>query len=225
MMDPKHYLHSIFIGQPKTITDERGTWTSSIFRDPVTGPVRAQKGGLLGDKVTQPYHGGEDGDICVHLMDHYRFWNERYGMSPAAGGVGENFTLENIREDEICAGDILRVGGALIQVSGPRTPCANQARRVGRADWVRLVIRENRTGFYMRVLEAGDVQPGDAWVLMERPNPEGQITALNRCMYLEFDAEYALRIQEMKGLGDWWKTQVMEKMAQQSAHWTATMKD
>ena len=106
-------------------------------------------------------------------MDHYRFWNERYGMSLAAGGVGENFTLENIREDEICAGDILRVGGAVFQVSGPRTPCANQARRVGRTDWVKLVIRENRTGFYMRVLEAGDVQPGDAWVLIERPNPEG----------------------------------------------------
>ena len=118
--------------------------------------------------------------------------------------MGENFTLENIREDEICAGDILRVGGAAFQVSGPRTPCANQARRVGRTDWVKLVIRENRTGFYMRVLEAGDVQPGDAWVLMERPNLEGQITALNRCMYLEFDADYALRIQEMKGLGDSW---------------------
>ena len=87
-MDQKPYLHSIFVGQPKTIADARGTWTSSICRDPVSGPVRAQKGGLAGDKVTQPYHGGEDGDICVHLMDHYRFWNERYGMKSGGGRRG-----------------------------------------------------------------------------------------------------------------------------------------
>ena len=41
------YIHSIFVGQPKTITDERGIWTSSIYRDPVTGPVQVQKSGRL----------------------------------------------------------------------------------------------------------------------------------------------------------------------------------
>lgn len=51
-------LCALFVGQPKTITDTRGTWTSSIYRDPITGPVEARPGGLVGDKVTQPYHGG-----------------------------------------------------------------------------------------------------------------------------------------------------------------------
>ena len=35
------YIHALFVGQPKTITDERGTWTSSIYRDQVHGPVQA----------------------------------------------------------------------------------------------------------------------------------------------------------------------------------------
>ena len=67
-MNDQPFIHSIFVGQPKTSTDERGTWTSSIYRDPVTGPMQVQKGGLVGDKATQPYHGGPDSAICVHLL-------------------------------------------------------------------------------------------------------------------------------------------------------------
>lgn len=224
-MNQQPYLHSIFIGQPKTITDERGTWTSSIYRDPVSTPVQAQKGGLVGDKVTQPYHGGADADICVQLLDHYHFWQTHYGLALQPGFVGENFTLAAIKEEQICAGDIVRVGTALVQVTGPRTPCANQARRIGRKDWVKLTVRENRTGFYMRVVEDGSVQPGDAWQLQERLNPAGSIPAINRCFYLAFDPEYAQRMTQMQGLGNWWKQQAIERGEQQNQHWTATMKD
>jgi MOSC domain-containing protein YiiM len=217
------FVHSIFIGQPKTITDERGTWTSSIYRDRVDGAVQAQKGGLIGDRVAQPYHGGSDADICIHLLDHYRFWNAHYGINLEPGGVGENFTLDNVTEDQICAGDIVRVGHALIQVSGPRVPCANLARRIGRTDWVKLTVVENRTGFYARVLEPGIVQPGDAWKLDERPNPDGMIPAINRCLYLHFDPAFASRMLQMPGLADWWKELVVEKRDQNQAHWTATI--
>ncbi len=218
-------IHSIFIGQPKTITDERGTWVTSIYRDRVEGPVQLLKGGLDGDKVAQPYHGGPDGAVCVHLLDHYRFWNEQLGMSLQPGAVGENFTLDSITEDQVCAGDIVRVGTTLAQVSGPRVPCANQARRIGRPDWVKLTISHNRTGFYLRVLEPGMVQPGDAWDLKERLNPDGSISAINRCMYLHFDPAYAAQITQMQGLGDWWKEQVVERLEKQGEHWTASMKD
>src|SRR5262249_10222217 len=75
IMDTYPILHSLFIGQPKTITDARGTWTSSIYRDRVEAPVPLHKEGLAGDKAAQPYHGGPDAAVCVHLLDHYRFWN------------------------------------------------------------------------------------------------------------------------------------------------------
>ena len=104
--------------------------------------MQLQKGGLVGDKVAQSYHGGPDADVCVHLLDHYRFWNKYYGMNLQPGHVGENFTLDNLTEGQICAGDIVRVGTALLQVSGPRVPCANLARRIGRSDWVKLTITE-----------------------------------------------------------------------------------
>jgi MOSC domain-containing protein YiiM len=204
-------VEALFVGQPKEITDQRGTWTSSIFRDPVYGPIQVTSTGLNGDKVTLPAHGGPGQALCVHLTDHYRFWKTRYNMDLKAGGVGENVTLDGITEDRICAGDVARLGTALVQVSGPRVPCGNQARRIGRKDWVKLTLTENRTGFYLRVLEEGMLEPGDAWQLQERLNPDGAITAINRCMYLEFDGAYAQRLIEMQGLEQWWKERIRKK--------------
>ncbi|MBB5315543.1 MOSC domain-containing protein [Tunturibacter empetritectus] len=218
-------IQAVFTGQPKSITDKRGTWTSSIFRDRVDGPVRVSLRGLAGDKVAQPYHGGPGAALCVHLTDHYAFWNTRYNMNLEAGNVGENLTLDDLAEDQVCVGDRVRLGTALAQVSGPRIPCANQARRIGRPDWIKLTIQENRTGFYLRVLEPGTLQPADPWIIEERLNPEGSIPAINRCMYLKFDPDYARRMQEMSGLESWWKDQAREKIEDRTGHWTSTMKN
>lgn len=219
------FIAAMFVGLPKEIHDSEGIWVSSIFRQRVNSAVAVSQDGLAGDRVTQPYHGGRGASVCAHLMNHYRFWNERFHLSLAAGNVGENLTVDGIQEDDVHVGDIVRLGTALLQVSGPRVPCANQARRIGRPDWVKLTIRENRTGFYLRVLEPGTTQPGDDWCLQERLNADGSIPSINRCMYLDFEAGYARRITLMSGLEPWWKEQMSEKLASSSQHWTATMSD
>ena len=123
-------VEAVFIGEPKTITDERGSWISSIFRDRVEGQVVVSARGLVGDRVAQPYHGSAGAAICVHLADHYAFWSNKYGLNLHAGCVGENVTLSGITEDEVCVGDRVVLGTAMVQVSGPRIPCANLARRM-----------------------------------------------------------------------------------------------
>jgi MOSC domain-containing protein YiiM len=133
-------------------------------------------------------------------------------MNLQPGNVGENWTLENIVEAEVCIGDIYAVGTALVQISAPRTPCQTQARRVGRADWVKLTLQELRTGIYMRVLEPGTTQAGDAFRLKERLNPDGTITALNRCYYQVFDPELAHKFTVMPGLMSWWQQRFAERL-------------
>ncbi|HEY1807612.1 MAG TPA: MOSC domain-containing protein [Acidobacteriaceae bacterium] len=220
---PDAVIEGVFVGTPKEITDSRGTWRSSIFRDRVTGPIAVATEGLAGDRVTQPCHGGPGAAVCVHPSAHYEFWNRTLGMQLAAGSVGENLTLRGLEDRDIFAGDIVRVGTALLEVSGPRIPCANQARRVGRTDWIQQTIRENRTGFYLRVLEPGILQQGDRWLLEERPNEDASITSINRCAYLVFDEAYARRILTMRGLEPWWKEQMQEKLSPEADHWTEMM--
>jgi len=200
--------------------DERGDWISSIARERVDGPISVHSAALEGDKVAQPYHGGPDGAICVHLADHYRFWNERYGMALDEGGLGENLVLDGMTEDQIHIGDTIQIGTALVQVSGPRVPCANQARHVGSSEWIKLTIRENRTGFYLRVLETGTIRAGDRWELRERFNQAGSIAAVNRCFYLDFDSVLAEKFATLDGLAEWWKQQFREKLKTRGQHWS-----
>jgi MOSC domain-containing protein YiiM len=214
------HINGIFIGGPKALRDERGEWLSSIVRKRAGGPVLLGAEGFEGDKVTQTYHGGPEAAACVHLADHYRFWREQYAVELSHGHLGENVVLCGMTEDEVHAGDILRIGSALVQVSGPRVPCDTQGRRAGRSDWVKLTIRENRTGFYLRVLEAGAVQDQDRWLFQERLNERGSIPAINRCLYLDFDPDIAREFAELPGLADWWREQFRERLARTGKHWS-----
>lgn len=178
-------IHSIFVGQPQTINDESGTWRSSIFREMVEGPVELTERGLAGDRVTDTDNHGLAGyqQVCCHSLDHYTYWNARLDMRLRPGNVGENWTLENADEAAICLNDTYRVGSATVQVSIPRVPCSKQAKRVGRKDWTKLTIDALRTGFYLRVLDAGFVQAGDEWELVEQPYPWATVYALNELGY------------------------------------------
>jgi hypothetical protein len=126
-------VEAVFIGQPRLITDERGTWTSSIFRDRVAGPVQVSLHGLAGDKVEQRYHGGPGAAICVHFNDHYSFWKTQYNMNLQARCVGENVTLVDIAEDQVCVGDKVEFDASYarrtLEMSGLEAWWKDQARQ------------------------------------------------------------------------------------------------
>ena len=63
-MSEQPVIHALFVGGPKTLTDEKGTYQSSIARDKVEGSVEIEIRGLVGDKATQPYHGSLGAAIC-----------------------------------------------------------------------------------------------------------------------------------------------------------------
>jgi MOSC domain-containing protein YiiM len=206
-------IHSIYVGQPQTFYDEHGTWQSSIFRKPVEGPIELGERGLAGDQVSDTKnHGSPSQAVCCHSFEHYQFWNDYYGMSLTPGNVGENWTLTNADEDQICINDIYQVGTARVRVSGPRVPCYKQSRRVGRADWVDLTLKELRTGFYLWVLTPGRVQAGDLWQLEERSQPGASIGALNRCVYHEFDPAVVQQFLAIPDLHPHWQKRLTTRL-------------
>jgi MOSC domain-containing protein YiiM len=177
----------------------------------VHGTAQLEIRGFVGDQATQPYHGSPELAICIYSLAHYDFWNKTLGMTMQPGGVGENLTFDGWDDSSICVGDVLRVGTARIQVSAPRTPCANQARYVGRPDWVQLAIQALRTGMYARVLEAGIMTAGDPVILEARPNPGLTVRDLNACFYHNYDAALASQFMAADGLMEWWKQRLRDK--------------
>jgi len=208
-------IHSIHIGQPQTITDESGVWQSSIFRQPVPGPLHLGLRGLAGDKVTdKKNHGSPDQAVCCHSFDHYSYWNNFYQTTTfAPGGVGENWTLLDADEGAICVGDVYKVGSARVQVSGPRMPCTKPARKLQRPDLQKRTLETLRTGFYLRVITPGMVEAGDQWQLEEQPNPTLSLYAVNHCAYHEFDPALAHQLINTPQLATSWVRLFRRKQA------------
>ena len=203
-------LHAVHIGRPQTITDERGTWRSSIFRERVVGPVELGERGLAGDKVADTnHHGSPDQAVCCHSLAHYEYWNTVYNLQGdealGPGGVGENWTLAGALEPDLHIGDVFKVGSARVQVSAPRFPCAKQDRKLELPDLMKRTAETLRTGFYLRVLSPGVVEAGDVWVLEDRPQPELTLDDANACVHHAFDRKLAERLLSAPELAEGWK--------------------
>jgi MOSC domain-containing protein YiiM len=204
-------IHTILVGQPQTYADARGSWRTAIYRTPVAAPIELGPRGLAGDQVADTdNHGSPDQAVCCHPLAHYAAWNADYQLAdPSAqlgpGSVGENWALAGATEADVCVGDIFAVGGATVQVSGPRFPCTKQERKLGLPAFHRRTIETLRTGWYLRVLEPGTVQAGNTWALQDRPHPAYTIQRINRCGHHEFDPEFAQAAHDLPELAAVWK--------------------
>jgi MOSC domain-containing protein YiiM len=74
-----------------------------------------------------------------------------------------------LTEDRVHIGDTYTVGdGAVVQVSQPRGPCFKIAARWGSRTLPNELAKGLKAGFYLRVLEPGDVGAGDPMTLVDR---------------------------------------------------------
>ena len=146
---------------------------SAIAKRPRQGPVLAGPEGLDGDEQgDRRVHGGPDKAIHHYPHDHYAAWRAELGPHPlleAPGAFGENISTRGVTEADLCLGDRLRLGAAVVEVSQGRQPCWKLSDRFGIADLARRVQDSGRTGWYYRVLQPGHAQAGDALALVERP--------------------------------------------------------
>lgn len=136
---------------------------TGIFKEPVTGPVKAMRLTLEGDRqVDLRYHGGEHKAIYAYPHEHYATWAEELGRDDLTfGQFGENFTTEGLLETDVHIGDRFRVGEVLVEVTQPRVPCFKLGIKMGDPRFVRTFLESERCGFYLRVLEEGMVEAGD----------------------------------------------------------------
>ncbi|HUF36161.1 MAG TPA: MOSC domain-containing protein [Gemmatimonadales bacterium] len=174
------HLVSIQIGRPRTVgTPGAGdpmqrSFTSAIWKEPVSGPAWAGTHGLRGDAAANTrVRGGPDQALLMYAAGHYPVWRAEWGRDDVGpGAFGENLTVEGLTEDDACIGDVLEIGEARFQVSHPRQPCATLARRHQRRNLIALVQGNGRSGWYLRVLGEGSLEAGQPIRLAERCHPE-----------------------------------------------------
>jgi MOSC domain-containing protein YiiM len=162
-------IQMLNIALPKKELFHGKEFITGMCKKPVTIPLVLTKKGFEGDGVGDVrHHGGSDKAVCVYAIDHYEYWEKTLRRKMPDAAFGENLSVTEMKEDDVCIGDIYRVGMTTVQVSQPRQPCSTLAARYGREDFVKLVVDSGRTGFYFRVLEGGTVKAGDGIFLVEQ---------------------------------------------------------
>ncbi len=159
---------SVNVSLPKTVEWRGRKVTTAIFKEPVKGRVRIRGTGLVGDRQADPsVHGGPMKAVYAYPSEHYPFWRRELERADLPwGSFGENLTTEGLDEGRLRIGDRLRVGSTLLKVTQPRMPCYKLGIRFGRDDMVRRFLASGRSGFYLAILEEGDVAAGDGIELL-----------------------------------------------------------
>jgi MOSC domain-containing protein YiiM len=179
-------LLSVNVGLPRDVEWDGRTVRTAIWKDPVQGRRRVRRSNVDGDGQGDVRgHGGVNRAVFVYQIESYRYWQEHLGRDDFAyGQFGENFTVEGLADDEACIGDRYRIGSALFEVSQPRVTCYRVGIRTGEPQMPSLLIAHHRPGFYLRVLEEGDVQAGDAIELVERGPEAMTVAEIDGLLYL-----------------------------------------
>jgi MOSC domain-containing protein YiiM len=208
---------SVNVGTPRNIEWRGDIVMTSIFKEPVEGPVTVRRVNLDGDEQSDlSVHGGPNKAVYAYLAEHYDFWR---GELPDAelgwGSFGENLTVSGLPdEDAIFVGDRLRAGSALFAVTQPRLPCFKLSVRFGRPDMVKRFLASGRTGFYLSVVKEGVVAAGDEIEIVSRDPDRVSVADITRLYaHDRADLETMRRAAELEALPEEWRHWFRERLA------------
>jgi MOSC domain-containing protein YiiM len=154
---------SVNVGLPREISWRGESVLTSIFKQPLAGPVAVKTMNIDGDRQADlTVHGGLHKAVYVYPDEHYDFWRNELPLARLEpGAFGENLTAQNVLETDVGPGDTLAIGTALFEVTLPRMPCFKLGIRFDRPDMVKRFWISGRCGFYLAVTREGTIAPGD----------------------------------------------------------------
>lgn len=207
-------IDQIFIGALQPLPPE-GQLTG-MYKSPVAGPVAVTPEGLAGDRqADRRYHGGAEKALHHYPAEHYARLAQRFPERAdklAPGVLGENLSTRGWTETNTCIGDVFRAGSALLQLSQPRQPCWKINHRLDLEEASLFIVQARITGWYYRVLETGTIAPGDAFALVERPNPTLTVTAFIAATQAHRPDPAVLRsVSAAAGLAPEWARRLSER--------------
>ena len=186
---------------------------------PVVNRVMLRRLNVYGDGQADPEnHGGPQRVAYAYQIENHGHWSRKLGrLGFTFGQFGENFTVGGMTEDEVRIGDVFRVGGPLFEGSRPRPPCSKLGINMGMPRFPRLSLASGRVGFYMRVLEEGEVGAGDAFERVGAA-PEGMtVREMSHLLFFKPEnLEGAGRALRIRALAPGWPGSFEERPAKKA---------
>lgn len=186
-----------------------GKPASAIAKLPAEAAQALTRTGFADDwQADLAVHGGVDKAVHHYAAEHYETWRSELGPSAdgfGPGRFGENISTTGMTERDLCIGDRLKLGSAVVEISQGRQPCWKLNAHTGSKNMVALFQKTARTGWYYRVIEAGTVAIGDEIKRLECPNPDWTVERVTRArLDPELDPETASALARLPRLAPGW---------------------
>lgn len=165
--------------------DNKTEVVSAIKKYPISSAYIGKTGFIGDEQGDSVHHGGENKAVLFFSSITYNKINALYNYNfdfDTLAYYGENLLVSHMNEENVCIGDVLRIGDAIIEVSQPRQPCRKLSINTGVNAMAKIIYKYGFTGWYGRVLQEGTISQDDMVVLKKRRFPELTISALNQMM-------------------------------------------
>ncbi len=216
-----HSVISVNVGLPRDIAWQGKVVRTAIWKRPVAGRVMARRLNLDGDgQGDLAGHGGEHRAVMVYQLGSYRYWEaylQRHDFE--YGQFGENLTVDGLPDNEVCIGDRYRIGGAVFEVTQPRVTCYRVGIRMNNPAMPALLVSHGRPGFYLRVIQEGEIGTGDEIVKIADGPERVTVQQIDGLLYLPGHAADQLqRALRIPALSAGWKGSFNALLAAEEKH-------
>lgn len=130
------------------------------------------------------------------------------------GGFGEILVADDFDENNVCIGDLVRIGsagsnatrgadGCVLEVSLPRQPCFKLNQRSGIKNSAPNTHQHSKTGWYYRIKEKEIIEAGMEMRVIQRDHPRWSISRLHHFLHRDpTNLEVAQELMNIKFIGD-----------------------
>jgi MOSC domain-containing protein YiiM len=190
-------LETISTGRVKPLwvrdSNELRSVMSGIDKRPVSTAsqptaIEVSASGICGDEQADHLaHGGIEKALYVYPQEHYSHWTALLSLHRIRpihlehGYFGENLTISGLLEDQVYIGDRFLMGCIECAVTKLREPCYKFTAKTGFPRAAKEMLQTTKSGWYLRVMQAGFIQAGDEITVIAGPR-HTSIAAQNRAL-------------------------------------------
>ena len=200
----------LYSGKLTNIGEKRSP--TGIFKQLVP-LVTVDELGIIGDiQIDKRFHGGPEKALHQYALSSYEKIIKRYPLlhkQAKSGMIGENLSATDMNEQNVCIGDVYKVGSALLQVSSPRIPCWKIDAKFRQPDLHQFIGLHRLNGWYYRVLQAGDITLDDVFILQQRPNADVTVDIMLKV--INYESQHAEVVINAIGLDPEWQKRLQKK--------------
>jgi MOSC domain-containing protein YiiM len=208
--DMNRKIINLAVGKPKEYDWQNQKEISAIGKSSVK-IVELKKAGFVGDDVANhEFHGGPDRAVCLYPFEHYARWEKLFQRTFIPPAFGENITATGMLEEQVCIGDIFKIGNAVIQVTQGRVPCSTISKHNEEDQLLNRVFKTALTGYFFRVLEEGTFMLDSEIELLEKHSDGVTVLfAAQTLFHKQKDRSSIEKILRVEDLADDWRKRLL----------------